>query len=77
MALSKSQLETTRSEWTDKYFALPANMQPDQLPDVGLSVLPHPTLPAQAQGGGASADVTVDNPSARLENPIMDPTSHI
>ena len=75
MTLSKQGVEDCMKEW-DKYFSLPPNMQPSQLPSLGRSLLPTVYLPSRdwtdTSGGTQAEDVT--NPSVRLENPVVDPT---
>lgn len=73
MALSSSERERTKEEWTSKYFSLPANMSAD---DLALSErLQQPSLRARAvYRTAANAAQPILNPSCRLENPAVDPT---
>lgn len=73
MALSESHLQKTQSEWTDRCFSLPPNMSATDLP--ASSRLPIPTLPVRDfDAERAAGQLRVNNPSVRLENPVVDPT---
>ena len=72
MSLSNVELSTAQKEWTDCCFSLPADMQPSSLaPD---QMLVAPELPTKVwEERAKKARHKVQNPSARLENPVVDP----
>ena len=74
MAISEDHREATRQEWTNSYFSLPPDVQPSQLISIGRSLLPKLDLQPRRWATESQPTLPVNNPSARLENPIIDPT---
>ena len=72
MAVSDQMRETFHEEWTSRCFSLPTDMQPHQFPPEKIMKMPE--LPVYTSTERNDAILRAPNPSARLENPIVNPT---
>lgn len=73
MALQESERERTRREWITKYFSLPRNMAVSEVQE-GFDDLVWRPLPKHIPQTFTQEWRPIPHPSARLENPPVDPT---
>ena len=74
MAVDDTTRKSFEQEWTDDYFSLPFDMQPSQLPPEKQMTVPDLPLLSDAAAANDSSSALIRNPSARLENPDVNPT---
>lgn len=74
MAVSESERTAVQQEWEQQYFSLPPDMQAEQL--AAGRVMSIPPLPTRSDTTRVPVRhaVAAPNPSARLENPVVDLT---
>ena len=72
MAVSDGERSAFQKEWVRDSFSLPDDMQPAQLPPDRILTVPE--LPTVSRTVNDSTARMAPNPSACLENPIVNPT---